>query len=75
MIVFDQRIPIKYSLHKKIDSKLYFKQRWPNDIYESLKDGYSKLSGIKLDLVEIGLNPNMEDLYFHRTSLMGREKP
>ena len=74
MIVFDQRIPIKYSLHNKIDLKLYFKKRWANNIYKSLKDGCKKLNSIKLDLVEIGLNYYMKDLYFHTISLVGRGK-
>lgn len=77
MIEFNQRIPMKYSVHKDFALeylKLYFEQRWRNDIYENLKTGYNEMSEINLDLAEIGLECDMEDLYFYETRLIGREK-
>lgn len=77
MIDFDQRIPIKYSVHNDFALKylkLYFEQKWRNDIYESLKNGYNEMSNINLDLAEVGLEYDMEDLYFYEASLVGREK-
>ena len=77
MIDFDQRIPIKYSANNDFALKylkLYFEQRWRNDIYENLKNGYYEMSNINLDLAEVGLEYDMEDLYFYEASLVGREK-
>lgn len=77
MIEFDQRVPMKYSLDNgfALDYlKLYFEQRWRRDIYENLKNGYNEMSEINLDLAEIGLECDMEDLYFYETRLVGREK-
>ena len=77
MIEFDQRVPMKYSADNDFALdylKLYFEQRWRHDIYENLKNGYNEMSEINLDLAEIGLECDMEDLYFYETRLVGREK-
>lgn len=77
MIEFDQRIPMKYSVHN--DFALEYlrsncEKRWLNDIYENLKKGYCEMSEINLDLAEIGFECDMKDLYFYEASLVGREK-
>lgn len=77
MIEFDQKIPMKYSVHKDFALeylKLYFEQRWRHDICENLKTGYNEMSEINLDLAEIGLECDMEDLNLYETRLIGREK-
>lgn len=77
MIEFNQRIPMKYSVHNDLaidHLKLYFEQRWRDNIYEELKNGYSEMSKINLCLAEIGLEYYIEELYCYEASLVGCEK-
>ena len=77
MIEIDQKIPMKYNVHKDFALeylKSCFEQRWCHDICENLKSGYSEMSEINLYLAEIGLKCDMEDLCLYETRLVGREK-
>lgn len=77
MIEFNQIVPMKYSIHQEFALeylKLYFEQRWRHDICETLRHGYYEMSEINLGLAEIGLECDMEDLYFYESRLIGREE-
>lgn len=77
MIEFNQIVPIEYGGEKDFalaNLKLYFEERWRNNICENLRRGYNEMSKINLDLAEIGLKYDMEDLYLYESILLGREK-
>ena len=77
MIEFDQRVPTKYSADKVLSVdclKLYFEQRWRYNTCQNLKHGYNEMSKINLDLSEVGLEWDMQDLYFYEIMLIGREE-
>lgn len=54
-------------------AKNYFKDKWVEDIYENLKNGYNEMSQINLTLAEIGLEHDMTDLHKYEICLTGRD--
>jgi len=77
MIEFQQTIPMKYNetTDVAIDYlKLYFKQKWVEEICESLKNGYKEMSQINLNFAEMGLEEDVLDLCMYESKLVGREK-
>ncbi|MGN9163747.1 CopG family ribbon-helix-helix protein [Tissierellaceae bacterium HCP3S3_D8] len=77
MIEVDQMVPVKYdgvvnSFRECL--KLYYKEKWIEDLDENLKCGYEEMSELNLTLAEVGLDQDISDLIMYEYILTGREE-
>ena len=77
MIEVDQMIPVRYDSNVDLLSenlKLYYKEKWVQDLDETLKCGYEEMSQLNSTLAEMGLEEDISDLIKYESILIGREK-
>lgn len=77
MIEVNQMVPMKYdgmvnSFRECI--KVYYRQKWTEEMDEVFKIGYEEMSQLNLTLSEIGLEQDISDLIMYEYILTGREK-
>lgn len=73
----NQQLPMIYSEEEDFLEemmKFYFKERWLENICETLKVRYSEMGQINLSLAEIGIEQDVKDLTMYEARLLGREK-